>query len=118
MLDLPTLGLGDSDDLRTGDDVTVLGFPSISGSAAVSVTRGVISTFLDDPDLGPRAEIDTDARIAPGNSGGAAINDDALIVGIPMALYFEEGTAVVSGRIRPINTVMDVIAAARAAFAS
>ena len=113
-LDLPWLPLGDSDALRTGDDVTVLGFPTISGSGAVSVTRGVISTFLDDPVLGPRSEIDTDARIAPGNSGGAAIDDQARIVGIPSAVYVVEGTAVVSGRIRPVSAVAGLVEQARA----
>ena len=108
-LDLPTLPIGDSDELRTGDDVTVLGFPGISGSAGVSITRGVISTFLDDPRLGARSEIDTDARIAPGNSGGAAIDNDAEIVGIPSATFSEEGSSVVSGRIRSINAVKPLI---------
>ncbi|MDP2773516.1 MAG: trypsin-like peptidase domain-containing protein [Nocardioides sp.] len=113
-LDLPTLPIGDSDELRTGDDVTVLGFPGISGSAGVSITRGVISTFLDDPRLGDRSEIDTDARIAPGNSGGAAIDNDAEIVGIPSATFSQEGSSVVSGRIRSINAVKPLIAQAQA----
>lgn len=112
-LDLPTLPIGDSDELRTGDDVTVLGFPGISGSAGVSITRGVISTFLDDPRLGERSEIDTDARIAPGNSGGAAIDNDAEIVGIPSATFSQEGSSVVSGRIRSINAVKPLIAEAQ-----
>lgn len=114
-LDLPTLPIGDSDALRTGDDVTILGFPGISGSAGVSITRGVISTFLDDPALGPRTEIDTDARIAPGNSGGAAIDNDAEIVGIPSATFSQEGSTVVSGRIRSINAVKPLIEEAEAA---
>lgn len=109
-LDLPTMPLGDSDDLQTGDDVTVLGFPGISGSAHLSITRGVISTIIDREDLGKRSEIDTDARIAPGNSGGAAINNDAEIIGIPSSLFAESAdSAVVSGRIRTINLVKDMI---------
>lgn len=107
---LPVMPIGDSDDLRTGDDVTVLGFPGISQSAGVSVTRGVISTFVDDPEgLGNRAEIDTDARIAPGNSGGAAIDNDARLIGIPTAIFAPEGGLVPSGRIRPINLVLPLL---------
>jgi putative serine protease PepD len=112
-LDLPTMPIGDSDQLRTGDDVTVLGFPGISQSGAVTVTKGVVSTFIPSEEYGPRSEIDTDTRIAPGNSGGAAINNDAEIIGIPSA-YFSEGTPIVSGRIRPINLVKDLIEAAEA----
>ena len=111
-LDLPTMPIGDSDAVHSGDDVTVLGFPGISESARLSVTKGVISTFIDREDLGPRSEIDTDARIAPGNSGGAAIDNDAKIIGIPSALFAPDGSPVVSGRIRPINFVMDIIEAA------
>ncbi len=112
-LGLPSMPLGDSDAMQSGDDVTILGFPGISGSARLTVTKGVISTFIDREDLGPRSEIDTDARIAPGNSGGAAINNDAEIIGIPSAVFTSgAGSPVVSGRIRPINFVMDVIEAA------
>lgn len=108
-LDLPTIPLGDSDLLRTGDDVTILGFPGISQSQGVSITTGVISTFVNDPDLGPRAEIDTDARIAPGNSGGLAINNQAEIIGVPSAFFAQRGVPIVSGRIRPINVIADLI---------
>ena len=102
------MALGDSDELRSGDDVTVLGFPGIAESGRISVTTGVISTFLDRDDLGERSEIDTDARIAPGNSGGAAVNNDAELIGIPTALFAPDGSPVVSGRIRPINIVRDL----------
>ena len=108
-LDLPTMPLGDSDELSTGDDVTVLGFPGISQSGAVTITKGVISTFIPSEQYGPRSEIDTDTRIAPGNSGGAAINNDAEIIGIPSAFFGDSGVPIVSGRIRPINLVRDLI---------
>ncbi|MEO9323130.1 trypsin-like peptidase domain-containing protein [Nocardioides sp. C4-1] len=111
-LDLPVIPVGDSDELESGDDVTVLGFPGISGSTRLTVTKGVISTFIDRSGMGPRSEIDTDTRIAPGNSGGAAINNDAEIIGIPSSLFGDEGSPVVSGRIRPVNVVLDLIEAA------
>lgn len=106
---LPTIPIGDSDGLRTGDDVTILGFPGISQSQGVSITTGVISTFVSDPALGDRAEIDTDARIAPGNSGGLAINNQAEIIGVPSAFFAQRGVPIVSGRIRPINVIADLI---------
>ena len=108
-LQLPTMPVGDSDDLRTGDDVTVLGFPGISQSGAVTITKGVISTFIPSDEFGSRSEIDTDTRIAPGNSGGAAINNDAEIIGIPSAYFGDSGVPIVSGRIRPVNLVIDLI---------
>ncbi len=111
-LQLPTLPIGDSDELRTGDDVTVLGFPGISQSGAVTITKGVISTFIPSEQFGSRSEIDTDTRIAPGNSGGAAINNDAEIIGIPSAYFGDSGVPIVSGRIRPVNLVTALIASA------
>lgn len=109
-LDLPTVPIGSSADLRAGDSVTVLGFPAVAGDGeSITVTTGVISTVLNDPDLGPRSELDTDARIAPGNSGGMAINGDGELIGIPTSLFAAEGSTVTSGRIRSIDAVKDLI---------
>ena len=109
-LDLPTVPIGDSKDLSAGDDVTVLGFPAVAGPGdSITVTKGVISNVNAFPELGERAEIDTDARIAPGNSGGMAINNDAQLIGIPSAVLTDSQTAVASGRIRSIDAVKDLI---------
>ncbi|KRB74990.1 hypothetical protein ASE01_16590 [Nocardioides sp. Root190] len=115
-LDLPTVPVGSSGDLRAGDDVTVLGFPAVARSEdSITVTTGVISTIINDPDLGPRSELDTDARIAPGNSGGMAINNDAELIGIPTALLPDLSSPVLSGRIRAIDAVKGLINRAEAA---
>ncbi|WP_237111788.1 trypsin-like peptidase domain-containing protein [Nocardioides sp. WS12] len=109
-LDLPAVPIGSSGELRAGDDVTVLGFPAVAGAGeSITVTTGVISTVLNDPDLGPRSELDTDARIAPGNSGGMAVNNDAELIGIPTALFSDRDTTVTSGRIRSIDVVKELI---------
>ncbi len=115
-LDLPTVPIGSSGELRAGDDVTVLGFPAVARSEdSITVTTGVISTVINDPNLGPRSELDTDARIAPGNSGGMAINNDAELIGIPTALFADRDTFVTSGRIRSIDAVKGLIERAFAA---
>ena len=115
-LALPTVQIGDSDPLRAGDDVTVLGFPAVADSGdSITVTNGLISTVINDPDLGPRSEYDTDARIAPGNSGGMAVDNDGVLIGLPTALEFDpSGSGVTSGRIRAIDVVKDLIATAEA----
>lgn len=114
-LDLPTVPIGTSKDLRAGDDITILGFPGVAGSSdAITVTKGVVSTIINDEQLGPRSEIDTDARIAPGNSGGMAVGDDGDIIGIPTALRSDQSTPVTSGRVRTIDAVKDVIKKAEA----
>lgn len=114
--ELPTVPVGSSAELRAGDDVTVLGFPAVARSEdSITVTTGVISTIINDPDLGPRSELDTDARIAPGNSGGMAINNDAELIGIPTALLSDLSTPVLSGRIRSIDAAKDLIEEAESA---
>lgn len=124
-LDLPTIAIDDSENVSTGDQLTILGFPAIARNAsvdpeefnpAVTVTTGVVSTFIDGP-LGERSEIDTDARIAPGNSGGAAINNDGELIGIPSAISTGASggeSLVLSGRIRPVDYVADLIKDAEA----
>ncbi|GAA3549013.1 FHA domain-containing protein [Nocardioides daeguensis] len=129
-LDLPRpVELGDSDELRTGDELTALGFPAVAHVAsddgldrALTVTRGVVSTFLKEAAVpGNRAWIDSDIRIGSGNSGGASINEDGELVGINSAVVTEstvgdsgEGGAFTGGsaRIRPVNLTEDIIAIA------
>ena len=80
-LHLPYLMTGDVGSLQLDEPVTVLGFPGVSGSQSITVTSGVISTFVPDP-LGhvadQRFELETTARVAHGNSGGAAIDNSGL----------------------------------------
>jgi putative serine protease PepD len=127
-LDLPEpLPIADSDELRTGDEITALGFPGVAHVAttedferrALTVTRGVVSTFLQElPVDENRAWIDSDIRIGSGNSGGASINTDGEIVGINTAVVTEatvadsgEGGSFTGGsaRIRPVNFAQDLI---------
>lgn len=110
--DLPTAPLGTSAGMRAGSDVTILGFPGVAGSGeSITVTTGVISTVLEDAEHG-RWEFDTDARIAPGNSGGMAVDDEGRIIGVPTAILFDRDSPVVSGRIRAIDVVKPLIEAA------
>ncbi len=127
-LDLPEpLPIADSDELRTGDEITALGFPGVAHVAttedferrALTVTRGVVSTFLQElPVDENRAWIDSDIRIGSGNSGGASINQAGELVGVNTAVVTEatvadsgEGGSFTGGsaRIRPVNFAQDLI---------
>jgi len=81
-LNLPALGLGDSDLLEPGDSLYIFGFPGIGGDT-ITFTAGVVSGFTYQRNLGYRAWIKTDTTIAGGNSGGTAVSDDGLLVGVP-----------------------------------
>ena len=90
----PALGLGDSDQLGIGDDLRILGYPEIGGET-ITFTNGSVSGFTAQAGIGDRALIKTDATIAGGNSGGAAVDSAGLLIGIPTkARASESGPAV------------------------
>ena len=99
----PFVPVANVDRVATGDHLTVLGYPFVAGGgASLSVTDGEVATFLGDPNgrvTVPLWEIDTSARIAGGNSGGAAINADGQLIGVPSAATWG---GEYSGRIRPV----------------
>jgi S1-C subfamily serine protease len=113
-LDLQTVSLGDADTLDIGQDLTVLGYPAV-GEGSLELTKGTVSGFLSAKGQ-KDAWIKTDARIAAGNSGGGAFDDEGKLVGIPTAIYYiEELGGEESGRIRPVNFVEDLLREAKAA---
>src|SRR5215831_15676636 len=118
-LHLPYLTLGNVGSLQLDQPLTVLGFPGVSGSSSITVTSGVISTFVPDP-LGhvsdPRFELETTARVAHGNSGGAAIDNSGRLIGVPSLAIPGEGSDV-SWRLRSVAEAKPLIAAARSGTA-
>jgi serine protease Do len=113
-LHLPTIALGDSDALRVGDKLTVVGFPGIGGDT-ISLSSGEVSGFLGDDRIGSRAWIKTDAIVSHGNSGGLAANGAGEIVGIPTRAYEDVGGY---SQVRPIGLVRPMIDAVRAGHPS
>jgi S1-C subfamily serine protease len=74
---LPAIELADTRNLRLLDDLMIIGFPGLVGST-VMVNPGMIEGI-------DRLEqwIKTDARLLRGNSGGAAVNSEGKLIGIP-----------------------------------
>lgn len=81
-LDLPYTELGDSDTLEVGDQLNIFGYPGIGGET-ITFTSGNVSGFTREAGIDGRAWIKTDATIAGGNSGGTAVDEDGLLVGVP-----------------------------------
>jgi serine protease DegS len=87
---LPTITLGNSDNLRVGDVVMAIGNPFGVGQ---TVTLGIISA-TGRSELGISTFenfIQTDAAINPGNSGGALITARGELIGINTAIFSRSG---------------------------
>jgi pSer/pThr/pTyr-binding forkhead associated (FHA) protein/S1-C subfamily serine protease len=102
-LTFPTIPTGNSDLMKIGDPVAVLGYPGLGGLTP-TFTRGTVAGFLADDAINePRGWIKTDAEVNHGNSGGIAINIKGELIGVPSMAYVDpEGSGKISG-IRPIN---------------
>src|SRR3990172_9240332 len=88
---LPTVAIGDSDQLKIGQTVVAIG--NALGRFSNTVTKGVVSgigrgitatsSFGESEEL--ENVIQTDAAINPGNSGGPLLNLSSEVVGINVA---------------------------------
>ncbi len=87
VLDLPVVPLGDSQALRLGDEMYILGYPGIGGET-ITLTSGEVSGFTAESGRGERAFIKTSATIAGGNSGGLAANARGELIGVPTQLGY------------------------------
>jgi hypothetical protein len=85
-LELPSVDLAPARGHRQGDPVLVMGYPlssRLQGSS--TLTRGLISAIrTDERGL---TEIQTDAAINTGNSGGALLNMQGRLIGVPYSRY-------------------------------
>ncbi|QDZ41197.1 PDZ domain-containing protein [Euhalothece natronophila Z-M001] len=107
--DLPTVPLGDSDQVRVGDWAIAVGNPLGLDN---TVTLGIIST-LNRPSAKvgiPDKRLDflqTDAAINPGNSGGPLLNDRGEVIGINTAIRADANGI---GFAIPVNKAKDIYA--------
>lgn len=118
-LDLPALPLGNSEELRVGEQVVAVGNPineSLTGTVTVGYVSGV-NREMDLNDTGTTVPmIQTDAAINPGNSGGPLFNTKGEVIGITTmktvyAGISESGSAIAAegiGYAVPINTAKEV----------
>jgi serine protease Do len=104
--DLPTLQIGDSDDLKVGEWVLAIGSPF---GFDASVTAGIVSAKgrnLPSDNYVPF--IQTDVAINPGNSGGPLFNLDGEVVGINSQIYSRSGGFMGLSFAIPIEMAVDV----------
>lgn len=104
--DLPTLTLGDSDELKVGEWVAAIGSPF---GFDHSVTAGIVSAINRTlPRDAYVPFIQTDVAINPGNSGGPLFNLEGEVVGINSQIFTRSGGFMGVSFAIPINVAMDV----------
>ena len=116
-LNLNTIPLGNSDSVRIGDKLSILGYPAVGMvsferiQATITYAEGVVSGFFTLGNV--RMWIKTDIEINEGNSGGLAINGRGELVGIPTWHTPREWMLGEVGGIRPVNLARHLVEAAQ-----
>ena len=106
---LPSVRFGDSNELRPGDTVYVVGNPFGFGS---TVTSGIVSALdRDMPESGAGSFIQIDAALNHGSSGGPVLDLRGEVVAISTALYSPapETGFVGIGYAIPVNDALFII---------
>jgi serine protease Do len=103
---LPSLPLGDSDELRQGQLVLAFGSPlGLENSASLGVVSSVARQLAPDS---PMIYVQTDASINPGNSGGPLVDVDGRMVGLNTLIASQSGGDEGLGFAAPSNIVRSV----------
>lgn len=80
----PSIEMGDSRKIKVLEDLFIIGFPEKGGST-ITVNPGVV----EGKDILANW-IKTDARVIHGNSGGAAVDSEGRLIGIPTKVVADE----------------------------
>jgi serine protease Do len=103
---LPTVKLGNSENLKVGEWVAAIGSPF---GFVNTITAGIVSAkgrSLPDETFVPF--IQTDVAVNPGNSGGPLLNLRGQVVGINSAIYSRTGGYMGVSFAIPIEVALDV----------
>ena len=103
---LPTLKLADSEQLKQGQIVLAFGNPrGLENSVSMGVVSSVSRQVKPDDQM---TYIQTDAPINPGNSGGPLVNSNGEVVGINTFILTQSGGSEGIGFAIPSNVVDSV----------
>jgi S1-C subfamily serine protease len=109
---LPSLHLGESDNLVVGQKVLAIGNPfGFQGTLTTGIVSSLDRTIQTEDNQVPlEGMIQTDAAINPGNSGGPLLDSHGNVIGINTAIYGQGNIGI--GFAMPINrakTMLDEI---------
>jgi len=103
---LPSVEIGDSDEVEVGEWVLAIGAPF---GLDHSATHGIVSAIGRDlPNENYVPFIQTDAPVNPGNSGGPLIDSDGEVIGVNSQIYTNSGGYMGISFAIPVNVAMNV----------
>jgi serine protease Do len=106
---LPTVKMGNSDNVQVGDWVEAIGSPF---ALSQTVTAGIISARNRTIEPGASGQfqhfLQTDAAINPGNSGGPLLDMNGDVIGVNTAIYTQSAGYQGIGFAMPSNTVVSI----------
>ena len=109
----PTVKLGEITDITQGANLSIIGFPGNANTngivstenATPTLTSGKVSS-VKDASGSTKKLIETDTTIGHGNSGGPAMNDSGMVVGV--ATYTADGGGEGDGTYNYIRDIADL----------
>jgi S1-C subfamily serine protease len=114
--DRKAIELGDQNDVKQGDPVMALGYPvSASGGRSLTSTAGVVSSVNTPLRIAAAEEprytnlVQTDAALAPGNSGGPLVGADGRLVGVNTIILAAGSGAAGQGYAIGVDRVREVL---------
>jgi S1-C subfamily serine protease len=99
----PYFEFSDSREIQIGEDIVILGYPAMGSTgsrASITVTRGIISGFEETFD---GMLFKTDSEINTGSSGGACVDTDYNLIGLPTTIIEED-----SGQLGFVTPISDI----------
>jgi len=105
---LPTLRLGDSDNLLVGQKVLAIGNPfGFDGTLTTGIVSSLNRSIDTEENRRMEGMIQTDAAINPGNSGGPLLDSRGNVIGINTAIYTQRNIGI--GFAMPINRAKSML---------
>jgi S1-C subfamily serine protease len=106
---LPTLHLGDSENLMVGQKVLAIGNPfGLEGTLTTGIVSSLNRGIASEDNNRLEGMIQTDAAINPGNSGGPLLDSHGNVIGINTAILGSQGNIGI-GFAMPINRAKEML---------
>ncbi len=114
--DFAYVNIGNPFSMKLNESLTILGFPSKGGDTITITVGNFLGYYRHEQFPGLDGFIKTNAAMAPGNSGGAALNK-GMLIGIPTAVTLPGLAGSDFGYINPVTWTLKALTIANQKYA-